>query len=323
MKTLLTAPASSIKKAFQTRTASPERYATATLRVGSTFALLAGLLLVATSTVVQSADTSWPRVVRDIDYARDGDLAHRLDLHLPSGKPKHPLIVWVHGGAWRSGSKASMPLGKLVADGHAVASVDYRLSTQARFPAQVHDIKAAIRFLRAHAMEWNLSAHKIIVAGDSAGAHLAALVGVSNGVRDLEGAVGKHQDRSSNVQAILSFYGASNLGTILKQSTPFGLNMRVPALALLLGAQPEEAPELAALASPVTHVDPRDPPLLLLHGDQDPQMPINQSHELAGAYKQAGVFVHFEVVHGAAHGGAMFFDEERLAVVRKFLKRVQ
>ena len=282
---------------------------------------MAALLLTPTTTFGREADTPPPKVIRDIDYADEGNLAHRMDIHFPPAKASLPLIVWVHGGAWRSGSKASMPLRNVVTEGHAVVSVDYRLSTQARFPAQAHDIKAAIRFLRARAIDWNLSADKIVVAGDSAGAHLAALVGVSNGVSDLEGAVGKNLDQSSHVQGILSFYGASNLGSILRQSTPFGLNMRVPALALLLGAQPDEAPTLAALASPVTHVDPRDPPLLLLHGDQDPQMPINQSHELAGAYKKAGVFVHFEVVHGAAHGGAIFYDEERLAVVREFLKK--
>ena len=262
------------------------------------------------------------RVVRDIDYGEDGDAAHRLDLHLPAGKPKPPLIVWVHGGAWRSGSKASMPLGSLVEDGYAVASVDYRLSTQARFPAQVHDVKAAIRFLRARAevLGLGLVAQKVMIAGDSAGGHLAAVIGVSNGVVELEGTVGKHGVQSSDTQGILSFYGASNLETILKQSTPFGLNMRVPALELLLGGQPEAVASLARLASPVAHVDSKDPPLLMFHGDQDPQMPINQSHELEGAYKRAGVWVRFEVVHGAAHGGAIFYDAERLGVVRAFLK---
>ena len=123
------------------------------------------------------------------------------------------------------------------------------------------------------------------------------------------------------MQGIISFYGAANLTTILKQSTPHGLNVRVPALDLLLGGQPDELPALARLASPVFHVDRRDPPLLLLHGDQDPQMPINQSHELCGAYKKVNAPVQFEVVHGAAHGGAAFYDAERLPVVKKFLRR--
>ena len=151
------------------------------------------------------------RVVKDVPYATVGERVLRLDLYLPSGKTRAPLIVWVHGGAWRSGSKNDVPIRKLVAEGYAIASVDYRLSTEARFPAQIHDIKAAIRFLRGHASEWQLSAKKIVIAGDSAGAHLAALVGVSNGNRELEGELGDNRTQSSSVEGIISFYGAANL----------------------------------------------------------------------------------------------------------------
>ena len=258
--------------------------------------------------------------VQEVEFARVGERALKLDLHLPPAKPHGPLIVWVHGGAWRSGSKKSMPLGKLVAEGYAVASVDYRLSTEAKFPAQIHDLKAAIRYLRGHGSEWKLP-KKILIAGDSAGGHLAALVGVSNGNVELEGDVGGDRAQSSDVQGIISFYGGANLTTILNQSTPHGLSVRVPALELLLGALPTNAPALARLASPIFHVDKNDPPLLLLHGDQDPQMPVNQSLELAGAYQKAEAPVQLEIVHGAAHGGAMFYDEERMAIVRKFLRR--
>jgi dipeptidyl aminopeptidase/acylaminoacyl peptidase len=117
----------------------------------------------------------------------------------------------------------------------------------------------------------------------------------------------------------MSFFGAANLTTILNQSTPHGLSVRVPALKLLLGAEPAEVPDLARLASPVFHVDKNDPPLLLVHGDQDPQMPINQSLELQGAYEAAGCEVRLEVIHGAAHGGKEFYDEKRIALVKKFL----
>ena len=269
----------------------------------------------------RAAETNQARAVRDVTFVNAGDVALKFDLHLPETTPRSPTIVWVHGGAWRSGSKTSMPLGKLVEAGYAVASVDYRLSTQARFPAQIHDIKAAIRFLRGHGADWKLPTNHIVIAGDSAGGHLAALVGVSNGHDELEGSLGDYRKQSSAVQGILSFYGGANLTTILKQSTPHGLSVRVPALDLLLGGQPEAVPELARLASPVFHVDRSDPPLLLLHGDQDPQMPINQAHELMGAYKKLDLPAHLEVVHGAAHGGAAFYDAERMEIVKAFLER--
>jgi len=259
-------------------------------------------------------------VIRDVEYARIGEHVLKLDLHQPIEKSRSPLIVWVHGGAWRSGSKKGMPLGKLVEDGYPVASVDYRLSTEAKFPAQIHDLKAAIRFLRGHETELKVATKKIVIAGDSAGAHLAALVGVSNGNTELEGAVGNDRTQSSDVQGIISFFGAANLTTILNQSTPHGLNVRVPALQLLLGDYPTNVLDLARLASPVFHVDAADPPLLLLHGDQDPQMPINQSHELCGAYQKVKASVQFEVVHGAAHGGPASTTPSGWRVVEAFLR---
>ena len=268
-----------------------------------------------------AAESNRWEIIRDVEFARVGELGLKLDLHLPRGKARPPLIVWVHGGAWRSGSKKDMPLGKLIEDGYAVASVDYRLSTQAKFPAQIHDLKAAVRFLRGHGGEWKLPTKNILIAGDSAGGHLAALVGVSNGHAELEGELGSDRAQSSDVQGIISFYGGANLTTILSQSTPHGLSVRVPALELLLGDVPTNAPALARLASPVFQVDKNDPPLLLLHGDQDPQMPVNQALELAGAYEKVKAPVQLEIVHGAAHGGAMFYDEGRLAVMRKFLQR--
>ena len=228
------------------------------------------------------------KVLRDIDYAGDGEKYHRLDLYLPEGVVRPPMVVWIHGGAWRRGSKAKTP---------------------------------GIRFLRAHAKKYGYNAAMIGIAGSSAGGHLVALIGTTNGHKELEGRVGKHRDQSSSVQATVDYYGPTNFMTILKQSTPHGLSVRVPALELLLGDRPEKKPDLARLASPVFHVDPKDPPLLMIHGDQDPQVPINQSHELHAAYKKHGGEVIFEVVHGGAHGGKGFFDERRNNLVKDFLDK--
>jgi acetyl esterase/lipase len=261
-----------------------------------------------------------PRKVKDVVYATVEGKALGLDLHLPAGVKKPPLLVWVHGGTWSAGSKDQYPA-EFVEHGFAVASLDFRQSTEARFPANVQDIKAAIRFLRAKAGDYGYRTDRIAIAGASSGAHLAALVGVTNGNKILEGTEGEYLKESSSVQAVISYFGASNLNTILAQSTPFGLNVRKPALERLLGALPENAKDLATLASPVTHVDRSDPPLLLFHGDQDPQMPINQSHELQGAYEKAGVEVEFEVLHGVAHGGDAFFSGEPLERAVRFLRR--
>lgn len=262
-----------------------------------------------------------PITRKDIPFAKFDGTELKLDLYLPDQGNPPGLIIWVHGGAWRGGSRAGVDLKGLTALGWAIASVDYRLSTQAKFPAQIHDIKAAIRFLRAHAADYGYPAGKFVIAGSSAGGHLAAVVGVTNGHRDLEGTIGDNAAVSSDVQAIVDLYGASNLTTILKQSTPYGLNLRMPALDLLLGGQPDAVPDLAKLASPVFHVDAHDPPLLMLHGDQDPQMPINQSHELEGAYEAAGRPVVFKAMHGSAHGGPAFTSDASLRLIDGWLRQ--
>ena len=260
------------------------------------------------------------KAVRDVEYAEVEGLHLKLDLHLPTDATQ-PLIVFVHGGAWRGGSKQDMPLGGLVERGFAVASVDYRLSTQAKFPAQAHDIKAAIRFLRARQKDLGVDARVVVIAGSSAGGHLAAIVGTTSGNKELEGTVGGHLDQSSDVQGIVSFFGASNLTTILSQSTERGLKVRVPALQLLLGGQPDEVPALARLASPVFQVDQKDPPLLLIHGDADPQMPPQQSEELAAAYARLGLPVKLIMLPGSVHGGKEFYDGTRTDAVVDFLKQ--
>jgi acetyl esterase/lipase len=256
-----------------------------------------------------------------VPYASAGGEPLRLDLYLPADAVDPPLLVWVHGGGWSRGARHPVSTLAFVENGFAMASVDYRLSGAAPFPAQIHDIKGAVRFLRAQAAAYGYDASRIAILGVSAGAHLAALAAVTNGDLELEGDVGGHLDQSSDLVAAVSYFGASNLTTILDQSTPFGLQIRVPGLEALFGGPPGERADLARMASPVFHIDAQDPPLLLLHGDQDPQMPINQSHELEGAYERYGLDVQFEVVHGAGHGGDQFFDAERTALVLSFLER--
>ncbi len=276
------------------------------------------LLYIFWSTTILSNAQSTKKELKDIQFAEVEGRKLMLDLYIPASKLSPYLIVWVHGGAWHSGSRESPPL-SFVQAGYALASVDYRLSVEARFPAQIHDIKAAIRYLRANAAKHGYRSDKIIIAGSSAGAHLAVLTGVTNNDRALEGNLGEYANTSSSIQAILDYYGPTNFTSILKQSTPHGVGVRGPAMALLLGKTVDNIPEMAQKASPVFQVDAHDPPLLIFHGDQDVQVPINQSHELVGVYTSNNLKVQLEVVYGAGHSESPYFDQKYQQIVDTFL----
>ena len=284
--------------------------------LAKTFLLIAFLYLqLETKAQADSATT------KNILYAEAGNRKLLLDIYKPDQKLNPYLIVWIHGGAWRSGTKENPPLGLLSA-GYAIASVDFRLSTEAIFPGPLHDIKAAIRFLRGNAKKYGYRADKIIIWGSSSGGHLAALVGTTNNDNYLEGTEGNYLKESSSVQGIMDFYGPTNFLTILTQSTPHGLNVRTPALAILLGKPVEQVPELAKKASPVYQVDKNDPPILIVHGDQDIQVPVNQSLELMAAYKKASLFYQLEIIPGADHGSNVYYKKEFQPVIEKFLSNV-
>ncbi len=259
-------------------------------------------------------------VFRDIIYATADGKNLDLDIYTSKSAKNQPLIVWVHGGAWQTGSKANPPLG-LMPYGYALASVNFRSTTETRFPTQIHEIKAAIRFLRANAAKYGYNADKIIVWGSSSGGHLAALVTTTNNNTELEGTLGNDLKTSSVVQAGIDFYGPTNLLTILNQSTPHGLKVRTPALALLFGKPVEEAKELATLASPVFQVDKDDPPLFIVHGEQDIQVPINQSIELWTTYQAKNGKAQIEFVPDAGHSSPAYMKKELLDKVAAFLKK--
>ena len=256
---------------------------------------------------------------KDIIYAQDGDKKLQLDIYKPKAQKEPYLIVWVHGGAWNTGSKENPPLG-LLPFGYALASVDFHASTEKPFPADVHDIKAAIRFLRANASKYGYKSDKIIIWGSSSGGHLAALVATTNNNAALEGNLGDFTKTSSSVQGCIDFYGPTNFLTILNQSTPHGLNVRLPSLAILLGKPLDQVTELAKLASPVYQVDASDPPLFIVHGEQDIQVPINQSIELMNVYKSKGLKVQIEFVPEAGHSSPAYSKPELMEKIAKFLK---
>ena len=243
------------------------------------------------------------KAYRDLAYVENGHERHKLDLFIPAGaKEALPLILWIHGGGWQSGRKEGCPPLRdgYTQRGFAVASINYRLSGHAVFPAQIEDCKAAIRWLRAHADEYRLDPQRFGVWGSSAGGHLVALVGTSGDVKAFE--VGENLDQSSRVQAVCDYFGPTDFSLFV--TTP-GYESHATANspeAKLIGGVVKENEEKAARTNPITYVSQDDPPFLIVHGDKDPTVPINQSQLLYDALKQEGVKVHFHTIKGAGHG---------------------
>ena len=262
-------------------------------------------------------------VKRDLLYVKNGHERHKLDVYLPKKSDgKRPLVIWIHGGAWRQGSKEGCPAVSLVGRGFVVASINYRLSGHAVFPAQIHDCKAAVRWLRAHADEYGIDPERIGAWGSSAGGHLVALLGTSGDVKDLEGDLG-NPDQSSRVQAVCDWFGPTDLLLMNKQAGEFGtLDHDAPNSpeSLLLGGTLQEVPEKARRAAPLTYVTSDDPPFLIVHGDRDPLVPWQQSQLLTDSLMEAKCSVTLKIIPGAEHG--RFRDPQVTEESLKFFETV-
>ncbi len=251
------------------------------------------------------------QVVRDLEYVTGGHERNRLDLYLPEKAPRPlPVILWVHGGGWTRGDKTNGPAFRFATNGYAVASMNYRFSQHATFPAQIHDCKAAVRWLRANARKYSLDADHIGAWGASAGGHLVALLGTTAGVKDLEGP-GGNADQSSRVQAVVDWYGPTDFLTAGAKDTRSNL----------LGGDPQENKEKARKASPMTYVSSSAAPFLIMHGDQDRTVPIAQSETFAAALKEAGADATYVVVKGGKHGGALFTSPETMKRIEDFFAK--
>lgn len=294
-------------------------------------ALALGAVLLSGAVLAQPTPT-YPNVT----YAVLGTRALQLDLYLPGGAGPFPVVVWVHGGGWSSGSRYPIPAGPaaLLSRGIAVASVSYRLTSQAGqwgtapviFPAQIHDVKGAVRFLRARATTYRLDPNRFGVWGSSAGGHLAALLGTSGGVAALDGSIGGNTGVSSRVQAAADYFGPTNLlamnddvtnppGSSIDHDAPSSPESRLigwsgsgqglaDIKANLTNPNPPY-PELRNrlfLANPISHVTADDPPFFIGHGTADTSVPLKQSTRLADALTAAGVPRDYRIVQGAGHG---------------------
>jgi acetyl esterase/lipase len=267
------------------------------------------------------------KVYRDLVYAEVGGQKLRLDLYLPrDGGKDLPLIIWIHGGGFVSGSRYPDEAAFLVGCGFASASLSYRLAGRAKFPAQIWDCKAAVRWLRKNASVYGLAPGRFGVWGASAGGHLASLLGTSAGVPALEGKEGV-PDASSAVQAVCDWFGPVDFLTLQGQAAAsrvknaFRFDIGHSPLQKLLGVPPLEDPLLAAQASPVTYVHPGCPPFLIMHGTDDDQVPMEQSREFFQRLKTAGIPVELRLLPGTGHGMIGFSKKENLAEVARFFIR--
>lgn len=260
------------------------------------------------------------RIIRGLTYATCDGKALQLDLYLPETYQQPlPLIVWLHGGGWIFGSHTNCPIANLVLRGYAVASVSYRLSdltSPVAFPAQLHDCKAAVRWLRCSAWRFGCDGDRIGVLGVSAGAHLAALLGTTPDDQELEGTLGE-TGPSSQVQAVVALFPATDL-LALEQSDADHWRVKLVAIGLLDG-RPSERPRLARSASPALHATHDSAPFLIFHGRDDTMIPVDQSERLHAALIAAGASSRLVVYDHLSHSDEALDRPELLAATHEFL----
>ena len=256
--------------------------------------------------------------IGDIEYAKVDDESLTLDLYLPpkiDPDNRPPLVVWFHGGGWRGGSKDQCDVYWLATNGFAVASVEYRSTLNAPFPNNIHDCKAAIRWLRANADEHGYDGERIGTSGGSAGGHLAVLLGTSAGVKSLEGTVGGNLKQPSRVHAAVSMAGVMRVDDWPRS------HLGLSTILGLTHGEDNGAYELARLCSPDEHLTQEDPPMLLLHGDKDSSVPRRQSEDFHAKYTKAGLTSTLRILPNTKHVSPNFTDSKRQRIIVNFFRR--
>lgn len=241
-------------------------------------------------------------IYNDLDYTHDNHERHTLDLYIPATSGPYPLIIWIHGGAFRMGSKADRVPLAMLNQGYAIAAINYRLSHHAIFPAQIEDCKAAVRWLRAHAGTYNFDNTRFVAWGESAGGHLAAMLGTCGHIRDWD--AGAYLDQSSRVQAVIDFFGPTDFLQMDSQRLPHGMthdNADSPE-SCLIGGPIQQHREATQRANPITHINGCTPPFLIIHGDADPLVPYGQSQLLVEALQRQAISVTLHTIVGGGHG---------------------
>jgi len=261
---------------------------------------------------------------QNIPYANDTLKKHLLDIYLPANAKKNvPLLIWVHGGAWMLNDKyADMgymqkTIHAILDKGYALASIDYRHSTKAIFPAQIQDCNQAVQFLYDNATRYRIDKNSFGLIGFSAGGHLASLLALSNN-HDLPSFYASGKKPSFRIKAVIDFFGPSNFLLFFSNAVPENVDNPI---AILLGASPLVRPDLGNLASPATYVDKNDPPFLMMHGDKDDLVPAAHSFLLKGYFDLERVPNEISIVTGAPHAGEMFDTDQVRQSIFNFLNK--
>lgn len=271
---------------------------------------------------------------KDLDYTGDTMVYHKLDIYLPKEqKPRYPVVILIYGSAWFSNNakRADLPtLGKTLLDaGFAVVTPNHRSSFDAKFPAQVHDIKAVVRFIRGNAEKYQLDTTFIGITGSSSGGNLAAIIGTSRNVKkytigtvtvDLEGELGEYTKYSSSVDAVVDWFGPTNM--LVMDScggTDFIHNDPQSPASLYIGGPIQENKEKCMLADPITYIDSTDPPFLIFHGEKDRVVPHCQSELLYAALQKAKVPSQFFLIPDGQHGPGVQTEKNLKLMVDFFL----
>lgn len=278
----------------------------------------------------QSSERQW----LNLNYAGDEKEYHNLDIYLPSTeKSAYKAIVVIYGSAWFGNNMKQFAydaLGKqLLEGGFAVIAINHRASSDAHYPAQINDVKAAIRFIRANASLYKIDASFIGITGFSSGGHLASLAGTTNGVKeytlnnttvDIEGNVGKHHSASSAVNAVVDWFGPIDMMLMDECNGPKGNDS--PEAALIRG-NPADNPDMIGLLNPITFLDEADPQFLVIHGAADNVVPHCQSELFSAALKEKGVLKQFITVPEGQHGPVTFNEHTFETMVRFFKEEAE
>ncbi|MEL6305725.1 MAG: alpha/beta hydrolase [Bacteroidota bacterium] len=265
---------------------------------------------------------------RDVPYAYESE-AQQVDIFVPEGKGPFPAVLLIHGGGFKSGDKkAEYGLAtQLVAKDYVAVCVNYRLSGEAVFPAAVHDVKSAIRFIKGNAKKYAVNANKIATWGSSAGGNLSAMMGTSSGDDFLDGKVGQFQNQSTQIQACVDWFGPIDFSKMIEEAEKLGFrdgfDVAIESKYLGVAITDPKNADLVQRANPTRYLDQTDPPFYVQVGSEDPLIPYLQSQNFAKALETivGEEKVHFDLIQGAKHGGSEFSDEENVTKIISFLNK--